>query len=180
MRYFKILDSDSKNLRKALESTFVTGNSSDTNAGHPRTTHWDHQRSTRPRQILLRRKTVVMNISIVVTCNEGTQRVSVSLPYHVASTHKAYLEMGAKGFHFIRKFCVRYKLCGYLGSFRHSIFQLWPSLSGLFRTSSASFPSPWYSSSCSEHKPTESTRAIFTTSERLSILAIAAGNSDIW
>ena len=40
------------------------------------------------------------------------------------------------------------------------------------------FPKPLcYSSSCAASKPTESTGAIFTTSERLSI---AAGDSDIW
>lgn len=46
-----------------------------------------------------------------------------------------------RGFYFIGKFCVKCKLCGYAGSFRHGPFQLWPSLSGLPSTCSASFPS---------------------------------------
>lgn len=166
---------------KPWNPDFLVGAPCDAGADHPRTTHWKHWRSRRSRQTLLRegkKKGLWFTFSTGVIYNERTQKISKHQPSPSPWKHtKSISVSGKKRLHFTGKFCVRCKFGGYSGSFSAQS----SSCDQVSQDSSVRVqPLSQAPLSCSENKPTESTWAIFTPSERLSILEIAAGNSDIW
>ena len=142
----------------------------------PRTENWGRRCS---RQTLLRKEVFVMNIFMVVIYDEGTHKMcqaSIS-----SCKHRQSISANGKKSPFYREILHKMQALSLFRLFRVSHLPAVTKSLRTLSTCSASFPSPSDTlSSCSENKPTESTQAIFTTSERLSILEIAAGNSDIW
>lgn len=145
---------------------------------HPRTRYWELEQE-RTQANLVKKIKVCDEIFRVVIYDEGTQKVcqpsrsSHEQRQSISISGKKQESISQGKFAQDTSFVIQAlpgtpsSSCDQVSQDPQRVFSLFPK-------------SLWYSSSCSENKPTESTRAIFTSSERLSILEIAAGNSDIW